>query len=91
MPNYGYQKGCRLERQLVNEARRRGEWAIRSAGSHSPIDVVRVTGLGTIVEFIQVKANKTTSCKMPKFQPVMKSRRLLAYKRAGKWIFVEVD
>jgi Holliday junction resolvase len=35
-----YQKGARKERKLVNTARSMGLTSLRSAGSHSPIDVV---------------------------------------------------
>jgi len=88
MPNYGYNKGANLERELVNQARKQGYWAIRSAGSHSPIDVVRITDLGTTLELIQVKS-KRTAFKMPEFNPVLKVKRLVAFKAGGKWRFQE--
>ena len=55
MPNKNYLKGVRKERKLVNEARRRGLIAFRSAGSHSPIDVVIINLKLGSVRFIQAK------------------------------------
>ena len=40
MTNKNYIKGVRKERLYVNRARKLGLIAFRSAGSHSPIDVI---------------------------------------------------
>ena len=40
MPNTKYRAGARLEREVVNAFRAGGWHALRSAGSHSPMDVV---------------------------------------------------
>jgi Holliday junction resolvase len=37
-----YRRGYEIERKLVNELREHGWTAVRSAGSHSPFDVVAV-------------------------------------------------
>ena len=58
--NKNYQKGVRLERKLVNQARNKELIAFRSAGSHSPIDVVILSPKTKRVWFIQAKAKKLT-------------------------------
>jgi Holliday junction resolvase len=55
MPNKNYIKGVRKERECVNQARRQGKLAFRSAGSHSPIDVVVIDKKQKLIEFIQCK------------------------------------
>ena len=57
MPNKNYLKGVRKERAIVNNARKRGLLAFRSAGSHSPVDVVIVNKKQKLIEFIQCKPN----------------------------------
>jgi len=56
--NYKYQKGARLERKYVNKARAENKIAFRSAGSHSPIDVVVIDIKLKKIRFIQCKAKK---------------------------------
>ena len=58
MPNPKYQKGYRKERKIVNMARGLGWIAFRSAGSHSPIDVVIIDPKNKTVRFIQCKSDK---------------------------------
>ena len=41
MPNKNYLSGRRLEYEIVNMARKQGEQATRTAGSHGWIDIVR--------------------------------------------------
>lgn len=53
-----YQKGVKLERKLVNQARKEGKIAFRSAGSHSPIDVVIIDIESLTIELIQCKKGK---------------------------------
>jgi Holliday junction resolvase len=55
MPNKHYVNGIRKERKLVNLARKQGHIALRSAGSHSPIDVVIVDFTNHKVRLIQCK------------------------------------
>lgn len=51
-----YLKGARYERKIVNAFRDRGILSFRSAGSHSPIDVVAVDSDSRIIHLIQAKA-----------------------------------
>ena len=55
MSNKNYLKGVRLERQIVNHARKCGFIAFRSAGSHSPIDCTIIDPKTKRVRFIQAK------------------------------------
>ena len=59
MPNRNYIKGIIYERKIVNDAREKGLLAFRSAGSHSPVDVVILDKINKIVYFIQAKNKKT--------------------------------
>jgi len=58
MPNKNYVKGVRFERKLVNQARAEGLIAFRSAGSHSPIDVVIIDKFKRKIDLIQCKKAK---------------------------------
>ena len=58
MPNKNYISGVRRERQIVNEARKKGLIAFRSAGSHSPIDCVVIDISTRKIQLIQVKNKK---------------------------------
>jgi len=40
MPNRNYLKGVKVEREIVNAFRKAGWNATRTAGSHSPVDVI---------------------------------------------------
>ena len=55
MPNANYIKGVRKERKIVNEAREEGLVSFRSAGSHSPIDVVIINSKIKLIKLIQCK------------------------------------
>lgn len=55
MGNSHYVKGVAKERRVVNRARMEGMTAFRSAGSHSPIDVVIIDVLRHEIHFIQCK------------------------------------
>ena len=50
-----YRKGARYERKIVNSARSEGLISFRSAGSHSPVDVVIIDRDKKRVSFIQCK------------------------------------
>lgn len=55
MPNKNYIKGRRKEYKVVNEAKSHGFISFRSAGSHSPIDVVSIDLANKEIKFIQCK------------------------------------
>lgn len=63
MPNKNYLKGVRLERKIVSDAKRRGCIAFRSAGSHSPIDVIIINPNKNSIKFIQCKSGKQATTK----------------------------
>lgn len=52
MPNRAYQRGAKFERECKRQAEEHGFFVIRSAGSHSPIDLVfvRLCGRVTLVQ-----------------------------------------
>ena len=60
MPNYAYNKGVRKERKIVNEAKKEGCIAFRSAGSHSPIDVCIIDIDHNQIRFVQSKGDSIT-------------------------------
>lgn len=55
MASWQYTKGVRKERKIVNDAKKRGCIALRSAGSKSPIDVVVIDHKRKIIQLIQSK------------------------------------
>jgi len=55
MPNANYKKGYNKERMLVNRAREAGRVAFRSAGSHSPIDVITINHEDRKIQLLQSK------------------------------------
>lgn len=59
-PNPNYIKGIKKERVIVNKARKDGHLAFRSAGSHSPVDVIIVDNVQDIVRLIQCKPDSMT-------------------------------
>ena len=57
MPNKNYQKGRRKEYGVCDQLKKDGfEIAQRTAGSHSPIDVIAINKETKEIKFIQVKA-----------------------------------
>ena len=58
MANLNYRRGADKERRIVNEARKNGCIAFRSAGSHSPIDVCLVDHKNRVIKLIQCKSSK---------------------------------
>lgn len=54
-----YFKGYKLERKVVNQARAKGYISFRSAGSHSPIDLVIVNHKDRKIELVQCKAGES--------------------------------
>lgn len=61
MGETNYQKGARKERAIVNKARGEGKLSFRSAGSHSPIDVIIVDKLCKVIKLIQSKPNSMSN------------------------------
>lgn len=55
MPNKNYLKGRRKEYKVVHNERDKGCIAFRSAGSHSPIDVVSINLKTQTIRLIQCK------------------------------------
>ena len=73
MPSRNYLKGIRKERKFVNEARKLGFIAFRSAGSHSPIDVCIIDLENRKIEFIQCKPdNYSENSKLKLEEALMK-------------------
>lgn len=58
MANKYYIKGIKKERKIVNDEKALGRIAFRSAGSHSPIDVVSIDTDMMIIRLIQAKTNE---------------------------------
>ena len=73
MPNANYVKGCRKERAIVNAARETGCIAFRSAGSHSPIDVVIIDVMAKTVCFVQCKPADFSEKKKKELEEAYKS------------------
>ena len=68
MVNKNYNKGVKLERELVNNARNDACIAFRSAGSHSPIDVCIIDPSEQLVTFVQCKTGKLAKGKLTEIE-----------------------
>lgn len=55
-----YRKGYEKERRIVNNLKKEGWLAFRSAGSHSPIDVFALNPLTFEIKLIQSKSDKAS-------------------------------
>lgn len=55
MPNRNYEKGRRKEYKVVHQEKDKGCIAFRSAGSHSPVDVVSIDFKKKKIRLIQCK------------------------------------
>ena len=55
MPNRNYIKGRRKEYAIIHDETLLGRVAFRSAGSHSPIDIVSIDTKNHIIRLIQSK------------------------------------
>ena len=60
MPNKRYESGVRFERRVMGDLAERGYYCLRSAGSHSMIDVVAI---GQEVLLVQCKTDGVLSSK----------------------------
>lgn len=65
MSNLNYRRGADKERRIVKKAREEGLIALRSAGSHSPIDVVIIDGEYGKIQLIQCKSSKSEKGGIP--------------------------
>ena len=74
MVNKNYKKGANYERKIVNEARRKGFLAFRSAGSHSPVDVVVVNHKTGSLRLIQCKTGEMWK---PEINKILKENKHL--------------
>lgn len=63
MPNKNYVNGRRKEYKLINIAKQGGCLSFRSAGSHSPIDVVIIDKKNRQIRLIQCKPNNISAAK----------------------------
>lgn len=86
MPNKNYRKGADRERKIVNEFKDQGWISFRSAGSHSPIDVVAINPSFGVIKLIQMKTGKSYS---KKFKEKLQSS--LQYIDGTYEVFVEVQ
>ena len=64
MPNPNYERGVRLEREIMQIFKDNGYIVMRTAGSHSPFDVVLIKESAELkkicfVAFVQCKVKKT--------------------------------
>lgn len=55
MPHPNYIKGRKKEYRVMNDERKQGNLVIRSAGSHSPIDVISIDVKARVIKLIQCK------------------------------------
>jgi Holliday junction resolvase len=60
MPNKNYIKGRRKEYKVMHEEKAKGCIAFRTAGSHSPIDVVSINPDKRTITLIQCKPDTWT-------------------------------
>ena len=68
MPNKNYEKGRRKEYKVREALRAEGFIAFRSAGSHSPIDVVGINVKKGCIHLIQVKSGKMSDSARQKIE-----------------------
>lgn len=67
MPNKNYVKGRRKEYKVVNQLRKKGfDIVQRTAGSHSPIDIIAIDTLTNEILFVQCKPTTLSENKKSK-------------------------
>ena len=64
MPNRNYEKGRRYEYETVKKEKAEGCIAFRTAGSHSPIDVISIDMASRVILLIQCKTGKASQKKL---------------------------
>ena len=67
-----YQKGRRKEYKVVNDERNNNRLAFRSAGSHSPFDVISIDKVSKVIRLIQCK--RTSSESIDYINPKLKQK-----------------
>lgn len=68
MPNKNYIKGRRKEYKYVNKYKEKGCVAFRSAGSHSPVDVVVIDTDNKVIRLIQCKPDSMNATQQQKIR-----------------------
>ena len=68
MPNRKYEKGRRKEWKIVKEEKEKGAIAFRSAGSHSPVDVVSISPETRRIYLIQCKPDSMPESQKKKIE-----------------------
>lgn len=82
MPNKNYEKGRRREYQIIKQLKEQGfTIAQRTAGSHSPIDILAIHRLRKLILFIQAKAGSEEYEKASKTKAMIENR----YLNEGLW------
>ena len=66
--NKAYRKGYRKENKIVNIEKEKGCIAFRSAGSHSPVDVVSIDHKRGIITLIQCKPDSMPDSQRKKIE-----------------------
>jgi Holliday junction resolvase len=73
MPNKNYIAGRRKEYQVMNQEKKAGNIVLRSAGSHSCIDVVSIDVESRVIKLIQCKPNDISKTTKDKLETEMKA------------------
>lgn len=81
--NKNYAKGRRLEYKILKQERDAGKIALRSAGSHSPIDIVSVDAKERVIRLIQ--------CKAGEFSELERQKLLDEYSQLNGSFFVKFE
>jgi Holliday junction resolvase len=66
MPNKNYLRGRRKEYKILEREKKEGNIAVRSAGSHSPIDIISINIKDKVIKLIQSKPNNMSINKKQK-------------------------
>ena len=83
MPNSLYIKGRKKEYKIVNEEKSKGCISFRSAGSHSPIDVISIDLKEHTIKLIQCKPDSMSE----KTKQNLKNKIL----KQAEWFLVDFE
>lgn len=72
MPNSNYIKGRRKEYKVMEEERKKGNIVLRSAGSHSPVDIVSIDVTARVIKLIQCKSDNFPQIEIDELQYQMR-------------------
>jgi len=72
MSNKNYIKGRRKEYKVMADERAKGNLVIRSAGSHSCVDLISIDVTARVIKFIQCKPDDITQTEIDKLQYQMR-------------------